>query len=481
MLDLFANGYLPKHVNIVGYARSAKTSEEFREGLKPWLMKGKFGEDVVDAFLQRNTYFQGAYGSPDDFAKLAVFLQSNENSTTPVEPQVTNRLWYFAIPPDAFLESAKSIKASAVENSGFTRLIVEKPFGHDTTSAQLLVDNMNAVFSEDHLYRIDHYLAKEMVQTLQMFRFGNAFLDPLFNNNHVSNVQITFKEDFGTEGRGGYFTNYGIIRDVIQNHLMQVLSLIAMEPPPTFRGSESGNGIRDAKNNVLRCIRPIDPAEVVVGQYVGANGKPGYLEDDSIAPADKEKAKSVPTFAQVVMRIDNTRWAGVPFIIKAGKALDKKLVEIRIQFKDPPGAEYLFGGESCPRNELVLQLQPKELVYMKVNVKKPGLSSAPIQSELDLTYSDRFKGIYNPDAYTRLILDALRGSAGNFVRSDELLNSWKLFTPLLDALASGGTKPLPYDYGSRGPVAADEMKSKVGFVRAEDYDWKPVSVGPASA
>jgi len=475
ILDLFAHGYLPKHVSIIGYARSAKSSEDFRAGLKPWLMKGKASEAVVDEFLARNTYFQGNYGSAEDFARLTGHLEECENATASPEPAVTNRLWYFAIPPDAFLESAKSIKASSCGNSGFTRLIVEKPFGHDLASAQRLVDNLNAVFSEDHLYRIDHYLAKEIVQNLIMFRFGNSWLEPIFNNNYISNVQITFKEDFGTEGRGGYFTNYGIIRDVIQNHLMQVLTLVCMEAPPSFRGPESGAGIRDAKNNVLKCMQPLDPAEVVVGQYVGAGGKPGYLEDESIAAELREKAQFVPTFAQVVVRINNTRWHGVPFIVKAGKALNERKAEIRVQFKDPPAAGFLFGGEACPRNELVMQLQPTELVYMKVNVKRPGLSNAPIQSELDLTYSSRFKDIYNPDAYTRLILEALRGQQGQFVRSDELLNSWKLFTPLLEQLESGGLKPLPYEYGSRGPVAADEMRSRVGFVHAEDYDWKPVS------
>lgn len=473
ILDLYAHGYLPKHVNVVGYARSAKSTEAFRASLKPWLMKGKISEAVVDAFLARNTYFQGAYGSQEDFAKLEHHLDGCERSSSPPVSGISNRLFYFAIPPNAFLESAKSIRSSAMSSTGFTRLIVEKPFGHDLASAQQLVNELNAVFSEDHLYRIDHYLAKEIVQNLIMFRFGNIWLEPTFNRRHISNVQITFKEDFGTEGRGGYFTNYGIIRDVIQNHLMQVLTLVAMEAPPTFRGPEAGTGIRDAKCNVLRCMRPIDPAEVVVGQYVAADGKPGYLEDDSIAAADRDKAEFVPTFAQVVLRIDNPRWHGVPFIVKAGKALDQRSAEIRIQFKDPPAASFLFGGEPVHRDELVMQLQPSELIYMKVDVKRPGLASAPMQTELDLTYASRFTDVYNPDAYTRLILDALRGQQGNFVRSDELLNSWRLFTPLLEALESEGKKPLPYAYGSRGPAAADEMKAKAGFVHSEEYQWEP--------
>lgn len=241
-----------------------------------------------------------------------------------------------------------------------------------------------------------------------------------------------------------------------------------MEAPPTFRGEDAGSGIRDAKNNVLKAIQPLDPAEVVVGQYVAADGKPGYLDDDSIQ--DKERAKRVPTFAQVVLRIDNPRWHGVPFIMKAGKALNKRKAEIRVQFKQAPASRQLFGGEEMPRNELVMTLQPTEAVYMKMNVKTPGMSSGVTQSELDLSYDSRFKDIYNPDAYTRLILEALNGNQGNFVRSDELLNSWKLFTPLLEALEKDRV-PVPYSYGGRGPSEADEMAHKLGYIHEEGYFW----------
>jgi glucose-6-phosphate 1-dehydrogenase len=408
LMDLYLNGFLPPWVSIVGYARSAAKSEEFREKLRPWLLKSESDETKIDQFLNRCTYFKGAYDSADDFANLNQTLLRLESETPgfprPSNPGCSNRLYYFAIPPDAFLSSARSIKSSAMSSTGFNRLIVEKPFGHDFKSAQQLIDDLGALFTEDYIYRIDHYLAKELVQNLYMFRFGNSFLEPSFNHHHISSVQITFKEPFGTEGRGGYFTNYGIIRDVIQNHLMQVLSIVAMEPPPRVQGADSGTFIRDAKNNVLRCIAAIDPQEVVIGQYVGADGKPGYLEDDSIK--DKEKAKLVPTYAAVVLRINNPRWHGVPFVLKAGKALNERKVDVRIQYKDPPASDYVFDGERCARNELVMRLQPDEAVYMKINVKEPGLATRPIQSEMDLSYKARYRDVYNPEAYTRLILES---------------------------------------------------------------------------
>mmetsp|Transcript_45217 Transcript_45217/g.102383 ORF Transcript_45217/g.102383 Transcript_45217/m.102383 type:complete len:518 (-) Transcript_45217:42-1595(-) len=468
LYDLFVHKYLPAQVRIVGYARSAKADADFRQHLRPFLEKICKDEEQLDSFLAICTYFQGNYDSEADFARLDTHLKELEGSTEPPSPDATNRLFYFAIPPDAFLDSARSIRASAASSTGFTRLIVEKPFGHDLASAQELVDNLGKIWSEDNIFRIDHYLGKEIVQNLTLFRFGNTWLEPLFNSKYVASVRITFKENFGTEGRGGYFTNYGIIRDVIQNHLMQVLSLVAMEAPPQVQGPSAANGIRDAKNRVLKCVAPIRKEDVVLGQYVANGGRPGYLDDDSIK--DKERAKRVATFAQVVMWINNPRWEGVPFIVKAGKALNERKAEIRIQFKDAPASKFMFDGQKCPRNELVMRLQPDEAVYMKVNVKEPGLASKPVQSELDLSYKSRYEEIYSPDAYTRLLLEALRGNQENFVRSDNLLESWKLFTPLLEELDK--EIPLEYRYGSRGPQAADDKVHSIGFHYDPEYKWK---------
>jgi len=471
LLDLFRHALLPQHVCIVGFARTEQTATEFRDHLRPWLLKSKVDPAMVEHFLSRCSYFRGDYSSGEDFARLHAKLRGLEEATKPLEPTTTNRLFYFAIPPDVFLASARSIREAAM-CCGFTRLIVEKPFGHDLASAKKLASELEAIFSDDYVYRIDHYLGKEIVQNLMMFRFGNRFLEPLLNRNHIAAVRITFKEDFGTMGRGGYFTKYGIVRDVIQNHLMQVLSLLAMEPPKTLVGPKAGNQIRDAKVAVVKAMKAISPSDVVLGQYVGNGLQPGYLEDDSIE--DKEAAALVPTFAAMVLRVGTARWRGVPFHVKAGKALDEGKVEIRIQFKDAPRTADLFGGQQCARNELVMRLQPKEAIYMKASVKAPGLQSAPLQSELDLTYEQRFQDTYRPDAYTRLLLEALQGRQENFVRSDELKASWKLFDPLLKELEVGKHRslPLPYTFGSRGPSEADALFAKHGFEYTEGaYEW----------
>jgi len=235
LFELYVQGLLPEHVVVCGFARSAKTDADFREGMRAYL---KYDEDPsrVDSFLERCYYRKGGYGSNESFAELNKELSQWEAAQQ--AGAVANRLYYFAIPPNVFLESGAAIKAEGMSATGWTRLIVEKPFGHDLASAQQLVSDMNAIFSEDYIYRIDHYLGKEIVQNLMMLRFGNIFLEPLMCRDYVSSVTVTFKEDFGTQGRGGYFDNYGIIRDIMQNHLMQVLTLVAMEPPVTVSGEQ---------------------------------------------------------------------------------------------------------------------------------------------------------------------------------------------------------------------------------------------------
>eukprot|EP00427_Karlodinium_veneficum_P057079 CAMPEP_0169405008 /NCGR_PEP_ID=MMETSP1017-20121227/56702_1 /TAXON_ID=342587 /ORGANISM="Karlodinium micrum, Strain CCMP2283" /LENGTH=438 /DNA_ID=CAMNT_0009511545 /DNA_START=37 /DNA_END=1353 /DNA_ORIENTATION=- len=422
----------------------------------------------------RCTYFAGKY-EQSSFESLATKMGQEESEQDAPDKSKANRLFYFAIPPVAFLTSAQCINAVAMSGSGFNRLIIEKPFGHDLESAEQLTKDLGSIFTEDYIYRIDHYLGKEIIQNAQMFRFGNTFLEPILNSHYVANVRITVKEDFGTEGRGGYFTNNGIVRDFMQNHLMQVLTVFAMEPPPTFRGPEAGNFIRNKKVELMKAMDYIDPNMMICGQYIGANGKPSYLDDDSISADDKEKAKYTPTFAQAIIYINNPRWQNVPFIMKAGKALDERKAEIRVQFKESPAGAFMF-GEALPRNELVMRLQPDETIYMKVNVKEPGLSYKPVESELDLSYATRYADSYRPDAYIRLILDSLRGNQSSFVRSDELLESWRLWTPVLEYLEDPQTRklPEPYGYGTRGPPLADQMAKQLGgFVFNEMYEWTP--------
>ncbi|DAZ93048.1 TPA: hypothetical protein N0F65_009796 [Lagenidium giganteum] len=470
LFALYKAGFLPPHVVIVGYARSANTDEAFRQHLDPYIKIKKDdakGQEAKAEFLQKCIYRAGKYDSADDVAKVSHEMEQLEAATG---KEIFNRLFYFAIPPSVFVPIGTSIKKAALTTRGWNRLIVEKPFGHDLDSFNELSRDMSALYSEDEIYRIDHYLGKEMVQNFLVLRFANTIFEPIWNRNYISSVVITFKEDIGTQGRGGYFDSYGIIRDVMQNHLLQVLSLVAMEPPVLASGKDYSNYIRDEKVKVLNCIQPISLEDTVIGQYLGdpEKNEPGYLEDPTVP-----KGSTTPTFATCILRINNPRWDGVPFIMKAGKALNERKGEIRVQFKAPPGASHMFPGVHIPIQELVMRLQPSEAVYMKVNVKSPGLATNAISSELDLSYAQRYADTEVPDAYTRLILDVLRGKQAAFVRDDELRAAWKIFTPLLKEIETNKIKPLPYAFGSRGPVESDELTSRVGFqYHAGSYQWK---------
>nr|CAB3447144.1 unnamed protein product [Digitaria exilis] len=360
-----------------------------------------------------------------------------------------------------FLQLIKYVSESihvlfSASHAGWTRVIVEKPFGKDLDSAEELSAELGKLFDEEQLYRIDHYLGKELVQNLLVLRFANRLFLPLWNRDNIANVQIVFKEDFGTEGRGGYFDQYGIIRDIIQNHLLQVFCLVAMEKPVSLKPEH----IRDEKVKVLQSVEPIKHEEVVIGQYDG-------YKDDPTVPDDS----NTPTYASVVLRVHNERWEGVPFILKAGKALNSRKAEIRVQFKDAPGD--IFRCKKQGRNEFVIRLQPSEAMYMKLTVKKPGLEMATEQSELDLSYGMRYQDVKIPEAYERLILDTIRGDQQHFVRRDELRAAWEIFTPLLHDIDAGKLKSVSYEPGSRGPQEADEMSKRMGYVQTHGYIWVP--------
>lgn len=449
---------LPSHANIIGYSRSPLSREDFEKRVS---MNFKTGTDEQKAdFLKRCSYQPGQYNSAEDFKKLGAACAEKEKS---YENGDSNRVFYFAIPPSIFADVSKGLQGNADTKTGWNRFIVEKPFGKDTDSFEALNKELAAVFREEQLYRIDHYLGKEMVQNLMVLRFGNTLLEPLWNRHYVSNVQIVFKEPFGTMGRGGYFDSFGIVRDVMQNHLLQVFTLVAMEPPVSLNADD----VRDEKVKVLKCVPPIERSNVILGQYgADPNGKePSYLEDDTV-PNDSV----TPTFAAAVLFVNNVRWQGVPFILKCGKALNERKTEVRIQFKVPPVA-HLF--HQAAANELVMRVQPNEAVYLKMMAKEPGLNQNIHQTELDLSYMDRYSDANMPDAYSRLVYDVLRGDQSQFVRDDELREAWKIFTPLLHEIDNSSDKPILYDYGSRGPKEADELLSKHGFKRFAGYKWTP--------
>lgn len=408
------------------------------------------GKKAKEKFMDICTYVPGAYDEDKAFQNLNSELEKIESKLG--SESSPNRLFYMALPPSVFTVVAAGLKKNCYSEKGHNRIVIEKPFGKDLESSREMMGKLKDLWKEEETFRIDHYLGKEMVKNLLVMRFGNPLIDACLNKDLVDNVQITFKEPFGTEGRGGYFNEFGIVRDIQQNHLSQVLSLVSMERPKSF----SAEDIRDEKVKVLKCVPPIEDKDVLIGQYTAGNGKPGYKDDDTVP-----KDSNCPTFAALTLWVKNKRWEGVPFILKAGKALDEAKVEVRIQFKDQPKG--LF--DSLERNELVFRIQPDEAVYLKVNAKTPGLHMGTLPADLDLTYKERFEDARIPEAYEALILDALQGDHSNFVRDDELDVSWKIFTPILHAIDAGKIKPEPYKYGTRGPEKLNEFIEQYGFKR----------------
>ncbi|PTD13040.1 Glucose-6-phosphate 1-dehydrogenase [Fusarium culmorum] len=441
----YRNQFLPKDVKIVGYARTKMDHDEYIRRIKSYIKTPtKEIEQQLEDFAALCTYVSGQYDKDESFQGLEQHLQEVEAS----RPE-NHRLFYMALPPVSsplFLSTSR--RSVTPRTASRVSLYVEKPFGKDLASSRELQKSLEPDWNEQELFRIDHYLGKEMVKNILILRFGNSFLGATWNRHHIDNVQITFKEPFGTEGRGGYFDEFGIVRDVMQNHLLQVLTLLAMERPISFNAED----IRDEKVRVLRAIPAIEPKNVIIGQYGKSldGSKPAYREDDTV-PQDSR----CPTFCALVAYIKNERWDGVPFIMKAGKALNEQKTEIRIQFKDVTSGIF----KDIPRNELVMRIQPNESVYIKMNSKLP-----------------------DPEAYESLVLDCLKGDQSNFVRDDELDASWRIFTPLLHYLDDNKEIiPMEYPYGSRGPAVLDDFTSSYGykFSDAAGYQWPTTNAAAA--
>uniref|UniRef100_A0A7S0SAP8 Glucose-6-phosphate 1-dehydrogenase n=1 Tax=Mantoniella antarctica TaxID=81844 RepID=A0A7S0SAP8_9CHLO len=454
---LFYDKHLPDDFIVYGYARSKMSTEEFKDRIRdslPCRISG--AQDCsakVEEFLARCHYHAGLYDDPEDFKALHASMKEKEGGRGGM------RVFYLSIPPSIFVPVAQNAARHASMEVGNTRVIVEKPFGRDLESSRALTAALAAELPEESTYRIDHYLGKELIENLTVLRFSNIMFQPLWNRQYIRNVQINFSENFGTEGRGGYFDEYGIVRDVIQNHLLQIMALFAMETPASLDAED----IRDEKVKVIRSIRPIDMDNVVLGQYkgrqFGEKQLPGYLDDDTVPVGSR-----CPTFAAMALFVDNPRWEGVPFLIKAGKALHKRQAEIRIQFHSAPGNLYkkqLAGPSDCHgSNELVIRIQPDEAIYLRINSKIPGLGMRLDQQDLDLQYKTKYGGGALPDAYERLILDVVNGDKRLFIRNDELEAAWKLFTPILQKIEKDEVAPELYPYGSRGPIGAHYLASR---------------------
>jgi glucose-6-phosphate 1-dehydrogenase len=440
LFSLFCQGLLPEDVSFIGFARSGFTDAEFRERISRTLTcRYTPGKDScagkTEDFLSRTSYRQGKYGDPESYAAMKDALPSD-----------SNKIFYLSIPPSVFAETAEALGASGLAGTAgesWTRIVVEKPFGKDRSGFDELNSALSAVFPESWIYRIDHYLGKEMVRNIQVLRFANEIFKPVWNSHHIARVEISWAEDIGVEGRGGYFDNYGIIRDVMQNHLLQMLALIAMEPPPTLDAAD----IRNRKVELLRAIPPIRPEDAVIGQYTAGKlngvGHPGYREDPTV-PDDSR----TPTFAGITLEVNNERWEDTEFAITAGKALDKRESSIRIVFKTSKHNLFCSLGVCPMPNELVVRIQPNEGVTLKISTKAPGAEMSFHTKELDLAYSKVFSGDIIPEAYENLILDVVKGDKSLFIRDDELQAAWDIFTPLLHHLEENEVEPVPYSFGT---------------------------------
>lgn len=449
---------LPGGFSVVGFARRDWTDETFRELLREAVnansRSGAVDLDLWASFAQGIQYHRGSFDDADAYTRLAERLAAidAERGTG------GNRVFYLATPPEAYPTIIAQLGAHGLAHShGWTRIIIEKPFGHDLNSAQALNTEVLSVFSEDQVYRIDHYLGKETVQNILIFRFANGIFEPIWNRRHIDHVQITVAETIGVEDRGGYYDTSGALRDMIQNHLMQLLCLVAMEPPAVY----DADAVRDEKVKVLRTIRPLSVNDTVRGQYGpgSANGRPvqGYQEEKGVSPTSQTE-----TYVALKLFIDNWRWAGVPFYLRSGKRLPRRVSEIAIQFKAAP--TMIFADtplNDLEPNVLAMKIQPDEGISLKFSSKVPGQPQIrPVT--MDFRYGASF-GVTSPEAYERLLLDCMLGDGTLFTRRDEVETSWALLTPILQAWAEGSPQPFPnYEAGSWGPAAADEFIARDG-------------------
>ncbi len=458
LFHLFQARRLPQNMAIVGFARRDWDDERFREYIDE-ASRDFLGEEVDQqawkSFLEHLFMQQGSFTEADPFASLRERLDElAERFNTG-----GNVLFYMATPPSWFEEIATQLKEAKLvrREAGWQRLIVEKPFGRDLESARALNRHLNGVLDEENIYRIDHYLGKETVQNILVFRFANAIWEPLWNGKHIDHVQITVAEDLGIGDRAGYYEQAGALRDMVQNHMMQLLTLVAMEPPVEF----AAGPVRDEKTKVLRQVRPLDlERDTVRGQYregsVGGRSVRGYRAEEKV-----EESSARDTFAAIKLYIESWRWAGVPFYLRTGKRLPKKVTEIAIVFRPAPSV--LFDEEATEplsQNTLVLRIQPDEGISLTFGAKVPGAGEQMRNVTMDFDYGASF-GVESPEAYERLLLDALLGDATLFTRRDEVEAAWAIFDPVLQQWDNATDIPL-YEAGNWGPPDADALLADEG-------------------
>jgi glucose-6-phosphate 1-dehydrogenase len=466
LFALYGQQHLPADCRFIGYARTEMDDQAFRERIAGNLTCRYIPAESCGSwtarFLARCFYVAGRYDATEPFRQLGRRLAEIEDG------RPSDRLFYFALPPAVFPAAAAALGAAGLAAESETpaapwvRVVLEKPFGRDRASSDALTERIHEVFHSRQIYRIDHYLGKTVIQNLMVLRFANLVFEPIWNRDHVAHVRIVWKEDIGIGGRAGYFDDYGILRDVLQNHLLQMLALVAMEPPVRIEAPF----VIEEKVKVLRSVLPIRPEDAVFGQYqgrtVGHTRLPAYREESGVPPDSR-----TPTFAAAVLNIRNRRWDGVPFFLSAGKALDGRAAEIRVRFKQVPGGLFCVERNCLPPNELVIRVQPDEAILLNVVTMAPGLSVKLAPAQLDLRYAQAFDAQI-PDAYECLLLEVLKGDKSLFISAAELAASWDIVTPLLAETDQRRLEPEPYAFGSRGPSGAARLAARFGL--AEDGD-----------
>ena len=470
LYHLYTEGQMPASFRVVGFARREKTDESWREEMRVGIEKYSRTSSVDAAqwqtFANNLCYHRGDLTDADAYGGLAQRLTGFDDAALS-----GNLVFYLAISPSLFgevvdqLHAARLLKRFEEGDSNWQRVVVEKPFGHDLRSAQLLNNHLIRHARERQIFRIDHYLGKETVQNIMMFRFSNAIFEQLWNREAIEHVQITVSEDIGVGSRGGYFEEAGTLRDMMQNHLLQILSLVAMEPPPSLEAED----IRNEKVKLLKSIRKMTPEavakNVVRGQYfagtVDGDNRGGYRQEERVNPES-----NVETFVALKLFIDNWRWSGVPFYLRTGKNLPHRASEVRVQFRPTPNV--LFAAQDdldLHANALTLRLQPDEGISLRFNGKVPGNSIETRPVRMHFGYDAEF-GAYTPEAYERLLLEAMAGDATLFIRRDEVETAWQIVD---DIRAGWGDTPLSnrefYAAGTWGPVAADDL------LAADNHVW----------
>jgi glucose-6-phosphate 1-dehydrogenase len=471
LYNLMLGGALPPEFTVVGFARRDLSDADFREHLRKGIDRYSRNRPVKasiwESFSAGIEYQCGEFHDEQAWAALAKRLEriDRDRGTS------GNRLFYLAVPPTLHAEIVRQIGAAGLSGAeggrdaryrGWSRVIVEKPFGTDLASARKLNRQLGEVFDEDQIFRIDHYLGKETVQNLSVFRFGNGLFEPIWNRRYIDSVQITVAETVGIEGRGELYDDTGALRDIVQNHVLQLMAVFAMEPPIEFKASD----LRDEKVKVLRAVKPMTPTDVaavtVRGQYEAGwvEGQPvaAYRDEPEVARNSERE-----TFVALKLAIESWRWAGVPFFVRTGKALATRVTEIAVQFKQAPLA--LFSRAGAPPMEpniLAIRVQPDEGILLRFGAKVPGPGLQIRGVNMDFRYGSSF-AVDSPDAYETLLLDCMIGDASLFTRDDEVERAWEILDPILDAWASGEGGPLHlYPAGGWGPPAADELLEREG-------------------